>query len=169
MRIAIMGYAGSGKTFLAKYLSEKVNIPVLHLDEVKYTKEWKPIEDERVLPVLADFLQKESWIVDGNYTYLFQKERLDAADIILLVMLPRISCLLRCIRRRKARRAEGYTNDTNLWFIQFVLFEGRSKERRQNYARIMETYREKVTVLRSQKEIDLFLSQVDQNGLSLPQ
>ena len=60
MRIAIMGYAGSGKTFLAKYLSEKVNIPVLHLDEVKYTKEWKPIEDERVLPVLADFLQKES-------------------------------------------------------------------------------------------------------------
>lgn len=169
MRIAIMGYAGSGKTFLAKYLSEKVNIPVLHLDEVKYTKEWKHIEDERVLPVLADFLQKESWIVDGNYTYLFQKERLDAADIILLVMLPRISCLLRCIRRRKARRAEGYTNDTNLWFIQFVLFEGRSKERRQNYARIMEVYPEKLIVLRSQKEIDLFLSQVDQNGLSPPQ
>ena len=107
--------------------------------------------------------------MDGNYTYLFQKERLDAADIILLVMLPRISCLLRCIRRRKARRAEGYTNDTNLWFIQFVLFEGRSKERRQNYARIMEVYPEKLIVLRSQKEIDLFLSQVDQNGLSLPQ
>lgn len=169
MKIAIMGYAGSGKTCLAKYLSEKFHIPVMHLDEVKYTREWKPIDDSRVLPKVARFLENEHWIIDGNYTYLFQKERLDAADHILLMLLPPIPCLMRCLRRTKERRAEGYKNDTNLWFIQFVLFEGRSKERRQNYARIMEVYPEKLIVLRSQKEIDLFLSQVDQNGLSLPQ
>ncbi len=161
MKIALMGYAGSGKTFLAKYLSEKLHIPVLHLDEVKYTKEWKPIPDEEVLPRVAAFLQKEQWIVDGNYTYLFQKERLDAADKIILLLLPRIPCLLRCIRRKKARKAEGYTNDTNLWFIQFVLFEGRNKERRQNYQCIQETYGDKVIILRSQKEIDAFLQQTE--------
>lgn len=165
MKIAIMGYAGSGKTFLAKHLSEKWNIPVLHLDEVKYTKAWKPIEDSLVLPKVADFLKKDRWIVDGNYTYIFQQERLDAADQIVLLMLPRIPCLLRCIRRRKERRAEGYINDTNLWFIQFVLFEGRSKERRQNYSRILETYGEKVTLLRSQKEINAFIREADRHSL----
>lgn len=163
MKIVLMGYAGSGKTFLAKYLSEKQNIPVMHLDEVKYTKEWKPIPDEKVLPIISDFLQKDSWIMDGNYTYLFQKERLDAADKIILLLLPRIPCLLRCFRRRKDRRAEGYKNDTNLWFIQFVLFEGRNKERQQNYRRIQETYRNKVITLRSQKEIDDFLQQAETN------
>ena len=165
MKIVLMGYAGSGKTFLAKYLSEKRNIPVMHLDEVKYTKEWKPIPDETVLPIVSEFLQKDDWILDGNYTYLFQKERLDAADKIILLLLPRIPCLLRCIRRRKDRKAEGYINDTNLWFIQFVLFEGRNKERRKNYNRIRETYQDKVITLRSQKEIDTFLQQVKTNGL----
>lgn len=165
MKIALMGYAGSGKTFLAKYLAEKLNMPVMHLDEVKYTKEWKPIPDEMVLPIVSDFLQKNDWILDGNYTYLFQKERLDAADKIILLLLPRIPCLLRCIRRRKDRRAEGYTNDTNLWFIQFVLFEGRNKERRRNYSRIRETYQDKVITLHSQKEIDAFVQQVETNGL----
>lgn len=168
MKIALMGFAGSGKTFLAKYLSEKLNIPVMHLDEVKYTKEWKPIPDEKVLPIVSDFLKKDDWIMDGNYTYLFQKERLDAADKIILLLLPPIPCLLRCIRRRKDRRAEGYTNDTNLWFIQFVLFEGRSKERRKNYSRIQEIYQDKVICLRSQKEIDRFIQSVEENGLSLP-
>ena len=164
MKIALMGYAGSGKTFLAKYLSEKQNIPVMHLDEVKYTKEWKPIPDEQVLPIVSEFLQKDDWIIDGNYTYLFQKERLDAADKIILLLLPRLPCLLRCIRRRKDRKAEGYVNDTNLWFIQFVLFEGRNKERRKNYNRIRETYQDKVITLRSQKEIDAFLQQTESNG-----
>lgn len=164
MKIVLMGYAGSGKTFLAKYLGDKLHIPVMHLDEVKYTKEWKPLPDEQVLPVVSDFLQKDSWIMDGNYTYLFQKERLDGADKIILLLLPRIPCLLRCIRRRKSRRAEGYKNDTNLWFIQFVLFEGRNKERRMNYSRIQETYQNKVITLRSQKEIDTFLQQVETNG-----
>lgn len=165
MKIAIMGYAGSGKTVLAKYLSEKQHIPVLHLDEVKYTKEWKPIPDEQVFPIVSEFLQKSSWIMDGNYTYIFQKERLDAADLIILVMLPRLSCLLRCIRRRKNRRAEGYKNDTNLWFIQFVLFEGRNKERRRNYQSIRETYPDKVIILRSQREIDAFMETVEKQGL----
>lgn len=168
MKIVLMGYAGSGKTFLAKYLSEKQNIPVMHLDEVKYTKEWKPIPDEKVLPIVSDFLKKDDWIMDGNYTYLFQKERLDAADQIILLLLPRLSCLLRCIRRRKDRRAEGYTNDTNLWFIQFVLFEGRNQERRKNYARIMEAYPDKVTLLRSQKDIDRFIQSIENGGLPLP-
>ncbi len=165
MKIAIMGYAGSGKTCLAKFLSETQRIPVMHLDEVKYTKEWKPIPDEQVYPIVSDFLQKDSWIMDGNYTYLFQKERLDAANLIILIMLPRLHCLYRCIRRRKSRRAEGYTNDTNLWFIWFVLFEGRNKMRQQNYASILKAYREKVVLLRSQKEIDAFMERVEAEGL----
>ena len=38
MRIAIMGYVGSGKTYLSQYLSKKYDIPVLHLDEIYFDK-----------------------------------------------------------------------------------------------------------------------------------
>ena len=66
MKISVMGYAGSGKTYLSVYLAEKLSLPILHLDEVKFDKDWKPYENEVVLPRVEEFLGNESWIIDGN-------------------------------------------------------------------------------------------------------
>ena len=57
MKTAILGYAGSGKTYLSDYISEKKNIPVLHLDDVKWNNEWKPIDDAVVLPLVSEFIK----------------------------------------------------------------------------------------------------------------
>lgn len=80
MKIAVLGYAGSGKTYLSDYIAKKKNIPVLHLDDIKWDKEWKPVDDSVVLPKVADFMAKEDWIIDGYYTYLMIDERLQKAD-----------------------------------------------------------------------------------------
>ncbi len=56
MKMAVLGYAGSGKTFLSDYISEKKNVPVLYLDSVKWNKEWKPIDDSLVLPQVRALL-----------------------------------------------------------------------------------------------------------------
>ncbi len=160
MKIAVLGYAGSGKTYLSDYISEKKNIPVLHLDEIKWNKEWKPIDDSVVLPQVSEFMANDSWIIDGYYKYLLYDERLEKADLIVSLLLPRFTCLYRVVRRAKSRRHEGYKNDLNLWFLKFTLFGCRNKERRQTYAEIAEKYKDKTVMLKSQRQVDEFIKNI---------
>lgn len=160
MKIAILGYAGSGKTYLSDNLSENKKIPVLHLDDVKWDKEWKPIDDSVVLPQVAEFMAKDNWIIDGYYKYLLYNERLESADLIVLLLLPRLTCFYRAVKRTKSRRKDGYKNDLNWWFVKFTLFGCRNKERRQNYAEIAEKYKNKTAVLKTQRQVDEFMKNV---------
>lgn len=157
MKIAVLGYAGSGKTYLSDIISEKKNIPVLHLDEIKWDKEWKPIDDSTVLPQVAEFMANEDWIIDGYYKYLLYDERLEQADLIILLLLPRLTCFYRVIKRTKSRRQNGYKNDLNWWFVKFTLFGCRNKERRQTYAEISEKYKSKTVVLKTERQVDEFI------------
>ena len=143
MKIAVLGYAGSGKTYLSDYISEKKNIPILNLDEIKWDKEWKPVDDSLVLPRVSDFMAKKDWVIDGYFKYLLYDERLEQADLIILLLLPRLTCFYRALKRTKARRLEGYKNDLNWWFVKFTLFGCRNRERRQTYAEIIKKYKYK--------------------------
>lgn len=160
MKTAILGYAGSGKTYLSDYISEKKKIPVLHLDDVKWDKEWKPIDDLVVLPQVAEFMAKDNWIIDGYYKYLLYDERLESADLIVLLLLPRLTCFYRAVKRTKSRRKDGYKNDLNWWFVKFTLFGCRNKERRRTYAEIAGKYKDKTVVLRTQQQVDEFMKNV---------
>lgn len=153
MRIAVLGYAGSGKTYLSDYIAQKRKMPVLHLDSIKWDKEWKPVENSVVLPQVSEFMKKEDWIIDGYYDYLFFDERLEQADKIILLLLPRRTCFYQALKRTASRRKEGYKNDFNLWFIKFTLFGCRNKERQQVYADITKKYRSKTYVVRSRQQM----------------
>ena len=160
MKIAVLGYAGSGKTYLSDYIAQKKNIPVLHLDDIKWDNEWKPIDDSVVLPKVADFMAKEDWIIDGYYTYLMIDERLQKADKIVLLQLPRATCFFRAVKRTKSRRQDGYANDMNWWFIKFTLFGCRNKERRSYYAEIAEKYKDKTVVLKTKRQVKEFMRSI---------
>ena len=161
MKIAVLGYAGSGKTYLSDYLSEKKNIPVLHLDEVKWDKEWKPMDDAIVLPQVSEFMAKDDWIIDGYYDYLYYNERLEDADMIVLLLLPRLTCFYRAVKRTKMRRKDGYKNDMNLWFVKFTLFGCRNKERQQTYSEIVKKYKNKTVVLKTKRQVNEFMKQIN--------
>ena len=167
MKIAVLGYAGSGKTYLSDYVSEKKNIPVLHLDEIKWDKEWKPIDDSLVLPQVSDFMANDDWIIDGYYDYLFYNERLESADQIVLLQLPRLTCFSRAVKRTKLRRKDGYKNDLNWWFVKFTLFGCRNKERRRAYAEIANKYKEKTIVLKTKRQVDEFMKNVSDKQITI--
>lgn len=157
MKIAVLGYAGSGKTYLSDYLAKKKNIPVLHLDDIKWDKEWQPVDDAVVLPKVKEFTDNSDWIIDGYYTYLMIDERLRSADKIILLLLPRTTCFFRALKRTKSRRKDGYKNDMNWWFVNFVLWGCRNKERRTFYKEITEKYKNKTIVLKTKRQVDEFL------------
>ncbi len=157
MKIAVLGYVGSGKTYLSDFMAKKKSIPVLHLDSIKWDKEWKPIDDSLVLPQVADFMEKEDWIIDGYYTYLLIEERLEQADQIIILQLPRLTCFYNALKRTKVRRQKGYKNDLNWWFIKFTLFGCRNKERRTYYAGIADKYKDKTVILKSRRQVNNFI------------
>ena len=160
MKIVVLGYAGSGKTYLSDYIAQKKNIPVLHLDDIKWDKEWKPIDDSVVLPKVVDFMAQEDWIIDGYYTYLMIDERLQKADKIVLLQLPRMTCFFRAVKRTKSRRQDGYNNDMNWWFVKFTLFGCRNKERRKYYAEIADKYKDKTVVLKTKQQVEEFMRSI---------
>lgn len=159
MKIAILGYAGSGKSYLSDYISEKKNIPVLHLDSIKWDKEWKPVDNSVVLPQVAEFMAQDNWIIDGYYTYLMIDERLEKADKIVLLQLSRLTCFFRALKRTKSRRKDGYKNDFNWWFVKFTLFGCRNKERREFYKGITEKYKDKTVVLKTTQQVEKFMEE----------
>ena len=167
MKIAIMGYAGSGKTYLSDYISENKNIPVLHLDEIKWDKEWKQIDNSVVLPKVSEFMANDDWIIDGYYDYLYYNERLENADMIILLLLPRLTCFYRAVKRTKSRRKDGYKNDLNWWFIKFTLFGCRNKERRKTYAEIAEKYKDKTVVLKTQRQVNELMKKFSDKQITI--
>ena len=165
MKIAIIGYSGSGKSTLAARLGRALGIEVLHLDMLHFLPGWaeRPTEEEQQM--LTDFLDiHESWIIDGNYSKNNHSRRMEEADRIIFLCFDRFSCLCRALKRylgnrgrSRASMAEGCPEKFDREFITWILRDGRRAPVRERYAKVCEAYSEKVTVIRSQRELDRFV------------
>lgn len=73
--IMIFGCCGSGKSTLSRQINEKLGIPIVHLDQLFWRSGWNNVSDEEFSQLLDDELQKESWIMDGNYNHTVLKRK----------------------------------------------------------------------------------------------
>lgn len=166
MKIAVIGYSGSGKSTLAATLGKQLSIPVLHLDAINFEAGWAERNREEAKALVADFLQHESWIIDGNYGELYFNERLTDADRIILFQFSRVRCLIRVLRRYQMYKgqtrpdlAENCPEKIDAEFLFWVLFKGRSRRRRNHFKQIAQQYADKAVVLKSPRAVKQFLSQ----------
>ncbi len=169
MRIAVIGYSGSGKSTTAAILSEKLNIPALHLDTIHFLPGWveRSREDEPAL-VESFLASHDSWIIDGNYSGLHYDRRMAQADRIIFLDFPRLNCLCRAFRRYLQNRgrtrtsmAEGCPEKFDPEFIFWILHKGRSKEAKARYVNLSAKYPDKFIRICSQAQLSAFLSSVD--------
>ena len=164
MKIAILGYSGSGKSTLAQALGRRYGMPVLHLDSLHFFPGWveRPRSEER--EILGAFLDEhEAWVIDGNYTKLHYERRLDEADRIVIFQFGRLACLYRVWKRYRTYRhssrpdmAAGCPEKLDRAFLRWVLWDGRSRDKREGYRRIQAKYPQKVIVLKNQRQLDAF-------------
>jgi len=166
VKIEIMGYSGSGKSTLCRKLSEKYNIPALHLDTVQFLPNWEVRSDEEKHNIVTTFLDNnpDGWAIDGNYTKLSYDRRVEEADVIIQMLFSRINCLWRCARRYHTYKGksrpdmtEGCAEKMDWEFVKWILWEGRSKQARDRYKRIQTQYSEKVVVLKNQRQLDTYM------------
>ena len=162
MRIAIIGYSGSGKSTLAKKLGEAYNLPVLHFDKVQFRPNWE-IRPQKSKEVMTKaFLDlHDSWVIDGNYSKLYFERRMAEADVIILLLFGRLSCLNRVHRRYRKYKdstrtdmADGCKEKLDWEFVKWVLRDGRSKEVRERYNGVIARYPEKTIVIKNQRQLN---------------
>lgn len=164
MKIAIIGYSGSGKSSLARKLGEIYGIPAMHLDSVHMVGNWEIRGEDESKYMLKEFMNKPDWIIDGTYKKYYIKERLKQADYILLLNFNRIDCFIRCMKRYQQYRgstrpdlSEGCNEKMDAEFIRWLLYEGRTKRHKNFFLAVKNKYGSKTIVIKNQCELDLFI------------
>lgn len=66
-RIAVIGTTGTGKTTLARSLAQKHGLTHIELDSLFWQPGWKPIEMGEFRSLVADAVEADRWVSDGNY------------------------------------------------------------------------------------------------------
>ena len=164
MKIAIIGYSGSGKSTLAQALAVAYNAPALYLDQVHWLPGWveRPAAEEQGM--VERFLdQQDSWVIDGNYPSLSYERRMAEADQIVFLNFSRWRCLARVARRYLENRgktrlsmAADCLEKLDGEFIRWVLWDGRTRRKRDQYAALAARYPDKMVILRTPAQLDAF-------------
>ena len=107
MKIHIIGCSGSGKTYLAKALSDKYNMPHFDSDDIQWDNSADgygvkmPIEKRAEL--LNNILKNDSWIIEGVY-YAWVGKCFEDADKIYVLDVPKRVYTYRIIKRALKRK-----------------------------------------------------------------
>lgn len=168
MKVAVIGYSGSGKSTLASQLGVFYNCPVLYLDTIQFEANWKERDEETSQIMVKRFLDNnDNWVIDGNYTKLLRERRLEEADIIIFMCFSRLTCLRQAYfryKKYKGKTRESMAADCNekldYEFIKWILLDGRSKEKKKQYAETIQKYNQKIVILKNRNETALFLEKL---------
>ena len=164
MKIAVRGYSGAGKSTLAKALGQRYGCGVLHLDKVQFTGGWQERNRDEARATVAEFLDRDAWIIDGNYTNFHYRRRLEEADCIVLLCFSRLTCLRQAWGRYRQFRgrvresmADGCCEKFDLEFFLWVVWKGRTRERRARLLAVAEEFPDKTVLLKNRRQADAFL------------
>lgn len=161
-KIMIIGCCGSGKTTLAKKLSNKLNLPLIHLDKLNWRDNWQNISKEEFDDLLWAEVVKPTWIIDGNYERTIPL-RLKYCDTVIYMDYSRISCLYGVIKRvvmgygKSRPDMGGYCPERfDFDFIKFV--SNFNKNNRKRYYDILSSKEDiQVIILRNRRQAAHFL------------
>jgi hypothetical protein len=99
--IAILGSAGAGKSWLARQLTEILDLPVVHLDRLYWKPGWVATPDPEWHALQLRELEHDAWIADGLQEGRIKPDMwLDAADTIVFIDASPLACVWRVAKRR---------------------------------------------------------------------
>ena len=158
-KILIIGNCGVGKTTFSKKLAQKLDLPLIHLDQHYWKPNWtKPPSEEWRSKVLS-LIAGKTWVMEGNYKSSLNI-RVPACDTIIFLDYPRTLALWRAIQRylqsSQEQRPEigGNREKIDLPFLKWILTYPREKILLE-----IEKYgqKQKLIIIKSPKELDAFL------------
>jgi len=107
-RVLLLGSPGAGKSSLSLVLAAELDLPLYHLDDLYWGQGWSRPNSEDWDNLYKAIVDKESWIIDGNYQSSVP-DRLKRAQAVILVTAPVVVCLWRAIRRAMRIRSGQFS------------------------------------------------------------
>lgn len=162
-RIAVIGCPGSGKSVLSMKLGKMTGLPVYHLDKIFWKPGWTESDHDDFMKKLQDIVNRDSWIIDGNYGNTL-KMRLDHADTVIYLDFRRLLRTYRILKRivrwhgkTRVDMADGCPEEFDRDFLRFV-WNYDLTERPKTLKIISESkIRDSIVVLKSPASLRKFL------------
>ena len=107
-RTIVIGCPGAGKSILSRQISNALDLPLYHLDMIWHKSDRTTISKEEFDVKLDEILEKDTWVIDGNYQRTLEK-RIAAATAIVFLDLPTDLCL------KNAKDRVGKPRDDMPW------------------------------------------------------
>jgi adenylate kinase family enzyme len=165
-KIVLIGSGGSGKSTLARNLGGKLKINVYHLDALFWKPNWVGVPKVEQRKVQIDLVNKEEWIIDGNYGGTMHI-RLNAADTIIFLDIHRTICVYRIFKRMMRYRnrtrpdmGEGCEEKFDLSFLKWIWNYPKTKRPKilKNLKQLSDD--KQVIILNSPNEVQRFLDKI---------
>lgn len=170
-KVLIVGSGGAGKSTFSRRLSEITGIEVFHLDRLYWKPNWTEPPKAEWQKKLGNLLEKDEWIMDGNFGGTIDL-RLAACDTAILLDLPRTLCLYRVLKRRLKYRgtnrpdmSEGCHEKVDFEFLRWIWNYPKTKKPVVE-VKLRRLEKEKMVIhLRSQREIEDFFINYSQTSV----
>ena len=127
-KILVIGCSGAGKSTFARRLRDSTGLPLYYLDRLWHKPDRTHITREEFDRVLAEWLARPAWIIDGDYSRTLP-QRLEACDTVFFLDFPLEVCLAGVENRRGAQRPDmpWVEEELDAEFLQYILDFGQAQ------------------------------------------
>ena len=157
-KVIVIGCPGSGKSTVSRALHNKTGIPLYHLDMMYWNDDRTTVEKSVFLERLSVVLEKDEWIIDGNYGSTMEL-RMAACDTVIFLDYPLDICLDGIKERRGKPRNDipWIETEEDAEFIEFI--KNYNEQQKPKVLELLEKYRNKnIVIFKSREEADAFLN-----------
>lgn len=159
-KVIVIGCPGSGKSTFARALHKITKIPLFYLDMLYWNADKTTVDKAVFRKRLSKVLQKDEWIIDGNYNSTMEL-RMQACDTVIFLDYPVEVCLSGVRERRGKSRPDmpWVELEEDAEFMEYIrLFNADSRPR---VVALLSQYANKeIHVFKNRLEADDFLQSV---------
>ena len=156
-KVIVIGCPGSGKSTVSRALHNKTGIPLYHLDMMYWNADKTTVEKSVFLERLSAVLEKDKWIIDGNYGSTMEL-RMAVCDTVIFLDYPLDVCLDGIKERRGKPRSDmpWIETEEDEEFIEFI--RNYNEQQNPEVLELLEKYGDKnIVIFKSREEADAFI------------